>query len=135
MTTPTRVAKIVERFGFERHDAPGFVGWHRTHPEDGRKQLLHVFFWSNAKHAEAAGIPHAYIVVVPTIDSDTLPSDEDYVRHEDARFIIPTKDRRGQVIPWDLVAPMFEDTVIPIFETPVEVGRVLVREAVESNPL
>lgn len=127
-----RIARIVEPLGFTAHEEPGFVGWHRR-TADGRAQLLHCFFWSSAKCAD--GGPHAYIVFAPATDSDTLPSDEDYVRHEDARFIIPTKDRRGQVIPWDLVAPIFEDTVIPIFETPVEVGRVLVREAEASNSI
>ena len=136
MSTTHRIAKIVEPHGFVRHDTPGFAGWHRIHSEDGRKQMLHVFFWSNAKHAAAAGIPHAYVVVVPTIDSRTLPGEDGYVLMEDTRFIIPTKDRQGQVIEWkEYGAPMFEQTVMPLFDTPVEVGTILVREAEKSNPL
>ncbi|AZZ54965.1 hypothetical protein [Rathayibacter iranicus] len=134
MTTAKRISKILEPHGFMQHQEPGFVGWHRTH-EDGRRQVLHVFFWSNPKYAAGVGIPHAYIVVVPTIDAKTVPGDDRCARHEDGRFIIPTIDREGQRIAWDVAGTQFQNIVSPLFDAPVEIGRALVREAITTNLL
>lgn len=128
MTTARRIAKIVEPHGFVRHEEPGFVGWHRVH-QDGRKQLLHVFFWNNPKVAAADNIPHAYIVVIPTIDAPRLPNEAGYRRHEDARFRIATKGLDGTPISWASAASEFARTVIPILDAPVPEARCLLEEA------
>lgn len=134
MTTATRIAKIVEPHGFVRHEEPGFAGWHRVH-EDGRKQLLHVFFWGNPKHAEDQGIPYSYVVVVPTISSETLPGEPGYYRSEDSRLIVVTRGLHGAPVAWEDAAAEFEEMVIPIFDMPEAVGRVLIAEAEETNSL
>lgn len=134
MTTPTRIAKIVEPHGFVRHEEPGFVGWHRVH-EDGRKQLLHVFFWRNDKHAEKSGIPYSYVVVVPTLNASTLPGEPGYHRQEDSRLIIVTRGIHGAPVAWEDAAAEFEEIIMPLFDMPEAVGRVLLAEAEETNAL
>lgn len=43
---------------FTEYEEPGFVGFHRRHP-DGRMQQAHVFWWGNKEIAAEAGIPAA----------------------------------------------------------------------------
>ncbi len=127
MTTARRIGLLVEPHGFIRHQAAGFVGWHRTH-EDGRKQLLHVFFWSNPKHAAAQGIPHAYIVVCPAIDAVRLPDEDGFYVEEDGRFTVVTKDRSGAPVVWADAAAEFEHTYLEIFNAPLPRGRQLLED-------
>ena len=134
MTTTKRIAALVEPHGFVEHDEPGFAGFHRIHP-DGRKQLLHVFFWGNPKHAEAKGIPHSYVVVVPTIDSETLPEEDGYYRSEDARVRINTKGIHGVPIAWEDAAAEFSELILPIFDEPVETGYDLLSKLEETHSL
>lgn len=134
MTTGRRIGLLVEPLGFVRHEAPGFVGWHRTH-EDGRKQLLHVFFWSNPKVAAADGIPHAYIVVAPAIDAARLPDEDGFYVEEDGRYIVVTKDRAGSPIPWTDAAAEFCSTYLEIFDAPLPRGRQLLEDLGQSRSL
>ena len=134
MTTTKRIASILTPHGFEEHREPGFAGFHRVHP-DGRKQLLHVFFWGNPKHAEENGMPHSYVVVVPTIDSPWLPGEDGYYRQEDTRLRIVTKGLHGDPIRWEDAAAEFEEVVIPMFDAPVEAGRTLIQLAESTHKL
>lgn len=132
MTTERRIAQLVEPHGFARHDEPGFLGWHRTHP-DGPKQLLHVFFWSNAKYAAANGLPHAHIDAALAIDAPTLPHEPGYRRSEDVRLTITTKGLDGTPLPWATAAAQFADLILPIFLHPLNEGRELIEEEVRKE--
>lgn len=98
MLTANRACKLLEPHGFAHHEAPGFIGFHRTHP-DGRKQLLHLFSWSNPKHAAAQDIPHSYVVVAPMIDASTLPGESGFHVQEDGRFTVIVRGFGGVPCP------------------------------------
>lgn len=66
--SPRRMKALVETYGFVEYASPGFDAFARRHP-DGRHQALSVFWWKNIKIADRDGIPHAYMVVCPSIGS------------------------------------------------------------------
>ncbi|MGO2045760.1 MAG: hypothetical protein ACTH2X_00815 [Brachybacterium tyrofermentans] len=70
MPTQRQIVAMVDGRGFEQIEDPGFVSFVRRHPTDHRRQWLRVFWWSNPKHADSAGIPRAYLVVMPGLDHD-----------------------------------------------------------------
>lgn len=92
-------------YGFEFSHSDGFVGMKRTN-EDGTTERLDVFYWSNKKAAEAAGIPWAYVVFdiegrryrIPQVE---WPSD--------------TQERR----PWADVKAEFDRVFGPVLNLPV----------------
>lgn len=106
--------------GFEEQPAPGFIGFDRTHP-DGRSQGLHVFWWQNAKHAAAAGIPRYYMVLDVSIGSLAGGCGAG------GRFRLPmvawpAAPDTQLVRPWTDVAAEFEDVFLPLYDLPEAEG-------------
>lgn len=127
--------KLLEPHGFVQHDTPGFLAFHRTH-EDGRLQLVHFFTWSNPKHADRTGVPHAYLVVAPALDVAHTPGEPRYGQHEDGRFTIIQKGVGGQPVrAWADVAGEFEKLFIPAFNETSARGREILNELSVSHPL
>lgn len=135
MMTVNQARKLLEPHGFAHHDVSGFIGFHRTHV-DGRKQLLHLFSWSNPKHADAQGIPHSYVVVAPMIDASTLPGEGGFHVQEDGRFTVIVKGFGGHPVRTrGEVADELLARFLPAFDLPVSAGRDLLDQLNETNPL
>lgn len=128
MPTPNQMIKLLAGTGFEQVQDPGFVGFRRIHP-DGRGQLLRFFFWSNRKHADATGIPRAYIVACVGLDQDRI---------EDRRFRInlvewPSQDQPRR--PWADVSQDVRDHVLPMLDAPSDEGHQLLEEYAAHHAL
>lgn len=135
MVTANQARRLFEPHGFVHHEAPGFIGFHRTHT-DGRKQLLHLFSWSNPKHADAQGIPHSYVVVAPMIDASTLPGESGFHVQEDGRFTVTVKGYGGFPIrTWREVADELVERFLPAFDLPLPAGIDLLDQLNETNHL
>lgn len=135
MVTANQARMLFESHGFVHHEAPGFIGFHRTHT-DGRKKLLHLFSWSNPKHADAQGIPHSYVVVAPMIDASTLPGESGFHVQEDGRFTVTVKGYGGYPIrTWREVADELVERFLPAFDLPLTAGRDLLDQLNETNHL
>lgn len=63
MISRKQLEPTLSRHGFSYVEEPGFHSFHRVH-RDGDDQYVRFFTWSNKAHAEKAGIPRAYLVVV-----------------------------------------------------------------------
>lgn len=72
MPTVNQIVTMMRGTGFDQIDDPGFVSFTRTHPTDGRKQWLRIFWWGNPKYADGPGtpVPRAYLVVELGLDHD-----------------------------------------------------------------
>lgn len=111
MAPQAQLRRLAMTHGFEEHSTPGFIGFHRTHP-DGRSQGLHVFWWQNAKHAAVAGIPRYYMVLDVSIGS--MPNGGG----AGGRFRLPmvtwpVPDTQ-LVRPWTEVAAEFKEIFLPL---------------------
>lgn len=122
MITVNRLQKLLNEHdsSWQQVQDPGFISFVRTHP-DGRRQCVKFFSWSNAKHADAVGIPRSYIVACPGLDLST--------EHlfEDARLRIPAvvwpaapEDQLKRT--WDEVRAEIEQVLLPILDAPVGQG-------------
>lgn len=63
MVSRKQLEPALGRHGFSYVEEPGFHSFHRVH-RDGDDQYVRFFTWSNRAHADKAGIPRAYLVVV-----------------------------------------------------------------------
>lgn len=122
--TRRQIQNSFTQHGFSEHPAPGFVGFHRFHPTDGRFQQLHVFTWSNPKAAERQGIPSAYLVICPTIDE---PKGLEGLPHPSPtpRFRIPLvhwPSEKQEPRNWQEVVDEYERVFLPAFELPLPAG-------------
>lgn len=135
MVTENQARKLLEPHGFVHHEVPGFVGFHRTHT-DGRKQLLHLFSWSNPKHADAQGIPHSYVVLAPMIDAAKLPGESGFHVQEDGRFTVIVKGFGGYPVrTWAEVSDEIIERILPVLDLPEPTGRALLSRLHETNHL
>lgn len=135
MVTANMLRKLLEPHGFVQHETPGFLAFHRTHA-DGRRQVVQFFTWTNPKHADRMGVPHAYLVVAPAIDVATSAGDLGFGQPEDGRFTIIQKGFGGQPVRgWAEVAEEFEGEFMPAFDASVTQGRSILQALSASHPL
>ncbi|MFV8227252.1 hypothetical protein [Mycolicibacterium fortuitum] len=120
MAAVQSLRKLVTSHGFVEHHSPGFVGFHRRH-DDGREQNLSAFWWANAKHAAAKGIPRSYMVVC--LDPGGGAGDGRF-RLPLVRWPAPVEGQTRR--PWAEVATEFEDVFWPIYDLPAAEGRELI---------
>lgn len=120
MAPHAQFRRLATTHGFLEHPAPGFIGFHRIHP-DGRSQSLNVFWWQNAKHAAAAGIPRYYMVLDVSIGSLT------HGAGATGRFRLPmvtwpAAPSSQLVRPWTDVAAELEEVFLPLYDLPEAEG-------------
>lgn len=121
MAPENKIRKLAASHGFEEHSAPGFVGFHRTHP-DGRRQVMNIFSWSNDKHAAEAGIPRYYLVFDISLGACDAGG----------RFRLPMVEwpaapAEQTIRPWADVAAEFEEVFLPLFDSPEDKAHELTR--------
>lgn len=117
MAAVQSLRKLVKGHGFIEHDTPGFVAFHRTH-EDGREQSLSVFWWANAKHAAAKGIPRSYMVVCLDPGGGAGGG---RVRLPLVQWPAPPAGQSNRS--WAEVAKEFEEVFWPIYDLPAAEAR------------
>lgn len=115
MATPSQMLALGEACGFSASERRGFVGLARVR-EDGYYQRLDFFRWSNRKHAAAAGVPRAYLVVCISLNG----------RAETGRWIVPLVEWPSELQeprPWVDVAEEFKTVFPPILDAPLHDAR------------
>lgn len=122
MPPEAKMRALAARHGFVEHPAPGFLGFHRTHA-DGRWQGLNVFWWSNAQHAAALGIPR-YYMVFDIAPAASAPGG----RFRLPMVVWPAALAEQDVRPWPDVVAEFEEVFLPVFDAPESRGRELVED-------
>lgn len=119
MTTRKRFQDLLRPAGFT-HDPTerAFHTFRRTHPTDGRQQILRFVVWHNDRVADEQGQARRHLVIIPAADAAQ--------RQEDTRLMLPLVKWPSQdqpVRPWQDVAQDLRGRVLPVLDMPEEQGR------------
>lgn len=122
MTTAKRMRDLVTGSGFTVIDETGLIEGVRHHA-DGREQILHVFYWTNPKHAAKVGIPHGYLALRGSIGPGANTGIQ--------TMRLPTYDWPSddpERRPWPEVLDEFREVLLPCWDLPLPEGAARLRQ-------